>query len=403
MSNWIVSLLVVMNLSAQMDIATFLERVAKENLSIKAEYLKYNKQASTYYTNVLPERPELSLERSEILKGGSFDSANEKNLSITQKFKFPAIYYYKHKTARLNIDIAYQDYLDAGMNTLLSAKQEFITFIILKRKQDLLNEFLTRYSVVLKQMERLKKAGETSEMNLLRISLEYEQLLNEQRQFESKVVSQKQLLRTFLPDFTGEVNDSILIDTSLNKESLKTSLNEKLPFLKRSSLELEQSEYNQTKQYLNRLPDFSFTYRKQDIDHIKYNGFEFGISIPLWIPKEVEEVQVASIQMNISELQSKSSKIFSNSFLEKSWNSYQNELLNWKKYKISLLPKSEKVFSIAQKQYKAGEITYFEFIDNYRVWKNIRLSELDQRLSLLKTQSELNQTNLLNYLEMKEN
>lgn len=247
MSKWIISLFFVLNLSAQMDISSFLQGVANENLSIKAAYLNYDKHASTYYTNVLPDRPELTFERSEISTGSSLSTANEKNVALTQTFQFPLTYFYKRKTANLDIKIAYQTYLESALKVIKNAKNEASTYIVLKKKQALINEFLKRYSILLKQMEFLKVAGETSEMNLLRISLEYEQLLNEQKRFESDVFAQKEVLKAFLPGFHEGLIDSIFISENLKKINIEKELTNNLPFLKRSELELNRSEFNKTK------------------------------------------------------------------------------------------------------------------------------------------------------------
>lgn len=123
------------------------------------------------------------------------------------------------------------------------------------------------------------------------------------------------------------------------------------------------------------------------------------MSIPLWVPKEVEEVQVASIENELSVLKKSNNKRILNQFIESNWTKYQAEYLNWNRFKTTLLPKSEKVLGFTEKQYNAGEISYFGFINNYRLWKNIHLSELDQRLVLSILQSELTQTELLNYIK----
>ena len=402
MSKWMISLLVVVQFYAQMDIHTFLKNVAEQNLSIKANYLEYKQQASTYYTTILPERPEISFERNEISKGRSISSANEKSVSISQSFEFPLNYYYKAKKAGLSEEIAYQAYLEKSLKVLLTAKKEAFKYYSLVQKQILIKDFIERYSVVLKQMKQMKSAGEVSEMDLLRISLEYEKLINDKQELDSKLLFQKELLKTYFPEFDGNLFISIEIDSTLNKAVIKEKLRTTLPFLVKATLEQEKANKSNTLSYLKRLPDLSFTYRRQDIENIKYNGFEFGFSIPLWVPKELEEIKQTQIMSQSASIGLKSGERDFNQFFKSTWSTYQANLSNWERFKSSLLPKSEKVFWIVQKEYQAGEISYLEFIDTYRVWKNIRLSELNQQLALQNSIAELTQTNLLKFFKKED-
>lgn len=403
MSKWLVTLFLVLTLNAQTSVEEFLINVAAQNPMISSAHLKYKQEANKYYINLLPERPEISWENSEILNGNSIGSAKEKTLSLSQKFKFPAVYLFNHRISNLEIKIAYQDYLANGIKILLTAQKELYKFILLKKKETLINEFLNRYSLVLQQTEKLKNAGEISEMDLLRISLEFESLLNVKTIFNKDLISQKEILKSFYPEFQDTMTDSIFINTNLIKIEIKEKYDLNLPQIKRSNLTLKKSDLSVSNEYFKRFPDFTFSYLNQRIENVDFNGFEFGISIPLWIPKEIEEVQNQSIQHDISIFEKKSILLFSNQIFENNWNKYQSELENWNRYNNSLLPKAERVFTIANKQYNAGETTYFEFIDNYRIWKNIRLSELDQRLELVQVLADLNQTDLIKYLKKEIN
>jgi cobalt-zinc-cadmium resistance protein CzcA len=402
MHKWIIPMLVVLNLSAQMNLSTFIKKVGNENLEINAAYLKYEQEVSTFYSKILPNRPILSIERNEISSGAGLESANEKSVSITQDFQFPLNYYYLGKFANTDINIAYQTYLESAIDILNTSKNEAIRYVVFKQKMNLLKDFLDRYTLVHEQMKRQYKVGEISEMDYLRISIEYQQLIIEVSQLEKSIYSQKEKLKTYLASFDGELADTLEIDNKLNKETLLTEYHAKLPTLERSKQELEQSDTQITSQYLNRLPNFSFTYREQEISNISYSGFDFGLSIPLWIPKEFEEVELSYIQRDLSTQKVNSVERNLTSFIDAKWNESKLEFENWNRYKSILVPSSEKVFSTAKKQYEGGEISYFEFIDNYRIWKNTRISELDQKLTLLLTQSDLTKIYLLKFIERKQ-
>jgi cobalt-zinc-cadmium efflux system outer membrane protein len=144
------------------------------------------------------------------------------------------------------------------------------------------------------------------------------------------------------------------------------------PSYKSSEKELEAAGYFLKESKSNILPDIRFNLYKQDYGTgYNYNGFEVGLSFPIWYPLD----QKGKIRMNLArqeEIQWKQKEIRSGvkEQLEHAWHSYEVSRSTIKRYDETIRSKAEKLQSLTLSAYRLGEVDMLNLIYSQQVYLN---------------------------------
>jgi len=144
------------------------------------------------------------------------------------------------------------------------------------------------------------------------------------------------------------------------------------PSYKSSEKELEAAGYFLKEAKSNILPDIRFNLYKQDYGTgYNYNGFEVGLSFPIWYPLD----QKGKIRMNLArqeEIQWKQKEIRSGvkEQLEHAWHSYEVSRSTIKRYDETIRSKAEKLQSLTLSAYRLGEVDMLNLIYSQQVYLN---------------------------------
>ena len=144
------------------------------------------------------------------------------------------------------------------------------------------------------------------------------------------------------------------------------------PAYKSSSMELEASKFFLKEAKSNILPDIRFNLYKQDYGTgYKFNGFDIGLSFPIWYPLE----QRGRIKMNLArqdEIQWKQQEIRLDikMHLEHAWHSYEVSRSTIKRYDETIRSKAEKLQSLTLNAYRLGEIDLLNLINAQQIYLN---------------------------------
>jgi cobalt-zinc-cadmium efflux system outer membrane protein len=144
------------------------------------------------------------------------------------------------------------------------------------------------------------------------------------------------------------------------------------PSYKSSARELAASGYFLKEARSNILPDIRFNLYKQDYGTgYNFNGFELGLSFPIWYPLE----QKGKIRMNLArqeEIQWKQKEIRSGvkEQIEHAWHSYEVSRSTIKRYDETIRSKAEKLRTLTLSAYRLGEIDLLNLINAQQIYLN---------------------------------
>ena len=169
------------------------------------------------------------------------------------------------------------------------------------------------------------------------------------------------------------------------------------PAYQSSVKELDAAGYFLKEAKSNILPDIRFNLYKQDYGTgYNFNGFELGLSFPIWYPLE----QKGRIRMNLArqeEILWKQKEIRSGvkEQIEHAWHSYEVSRTTIKRYDETIRSKAEKLQSLTLSAYRLGEVDLLNLILAQQIYLNsqqrylsalrdyyIQLVELERFLNL---------------------
>jgi cobalt-zinc-cadmium efflux system outer membrane protein len=147
----------------------------------------------------------------------------------------------------------------------------------------------------------------------------------------------------------------------------------------------------------NILPDIRFNlYRQNYGDGFDYNGFEVGLSIPVWLPFEQKgRIRMAEARQTEIEWQQKSIELDMKQQIEHAWHSYETSRRTIERYKNTMSGKSLKLQQMSIRAYRLGEIDLLNLISAQQIYLNNQnryISSLrDYYLQLAQLEKFLNQ------------
>ncbi|HZL11576.1 MAG TPA: TolC family protein [Prolixibacteraceae bacterium] len=144
------------------------------------------------------------------------------------------------------------------------------------------------------------------------------------------------------------------------------------PAYKSSERELAASNYFLKEARSNILPDIRFNLYKQDYGTgYNFNGFEVGLSFPIWYPLE----QKGRIKMTLAkqdEIQWKQKGIRQDmkKKIEHAWHSYEVSRSTIKRYDETIRSKAEKLETLTLIAYRLGEVDLLNLIQSQQIYLN---------------------------------
>jgi cobalt-zinc-cadmium efflux system outer membrane protein len=115
----------------------------------------------------------------------------------------------------------------------------------------------------------------------------------------------------------------------------------------------------------NILPDIRFNlYRQNYGDGFNYNGFEIGLSFPVWLPFEQKgRIKMAEARRTEIEWQQKAIELDMKQQIEHAWHSYQSSKQIIDRYNNSMSAKSQKLQNLSMEAYRLGETGLLNLIN----------------------------------------
>lgn len=122
----------------------------------------------------------------------------------------------------------------------------------------------------------------------------------------------------------------------------------------------------------NILPDFRFNLYKQNYGSgFNYNGFEVGVSIPIWLPFEQKgKIRMAEARQAEISWQQKSIELDMKQQIEHAWHNYETSKRTIERYKTTIGGKSLKLQQLSIRAYRLGETDLLNLINAQQIYLN---------------------------------
>jgi len=350
----------------------------------------------------------LEVEQQNVLKKTSFDlpktnisvlngqyssKARDIYIGITQDIYFPTVYIQQNEVQNQSVTLSEKN-LAVTQNELIknvtSAYYQLMyasEFLKLQFYQDsIYRNFSTK-------AELKYKTGESSYLELLSAKNKYQEVQLQKNQAEADVkIFQQELQKLMNVEYKISLVENKLQKITLKENSNSSAIKqnplldyyEQKIFLANSQLSLEKNKF---------LPDFSVGYFNQSLDNVKgFQGFQFGIGIPIFFWGQQGKVESAKLQTQIAQSDFENEQNNLKTIFNQQLQAYQkfSDVVSY--YESTGLKQSDEILKVSQLAYSNGEIGYVEYIQNLA-------QAITIKSEYLKNVNEFNQTVIaINYL-----
>lgn len=328
------------------------------------------------------------------LMHGQYNSTyKDNNFGVSQDFSFPTIYTSQGKVQKQNVLLSEKALVLTQSELIRNVKSAYYQLLLGKEKLKLLTTQDSIYKKFSDIAELKYKTGETSNLEKLSAISKSQEVQLQKGQAEADIeICQQELQKLLGKNEPVSIADSKLQKLALtaNKDTTAIKQNPMLAYYNQkisvasSQLGLEKNKF---------LPDLSVGYFNQSLDGVTgFQGFQFGVGIPIFFTGQRGRVQSAKIQTEIAKSNAESYENGLKTHFNQQLQEYKklSDLLNY--YEATGLKQADQILRITQFSYKKGEIGYIEYIQNLTQALAIKSDYLD-------TLNLFNQTTInLNFL-----
>jgi outer membrane protein, heavy metal efflux system len=332
-------------------------------------------QKVSLWQNIEISQPEISYTK-EGIGSEEYCSYAEKRITITQEIEFPLTAVYRVKALKQEAEA--QKYLMKAIEKEIKVdiKSKYINVLYAQyfqeskdNQQKLLQDL---YNVVCNKFE----ANTENNFNVANMELQLNEAKNDFEQ--SKLLLRQAKYNLFnsmgLPleqqKRTIKFSDS-LSTTNIDFSQIQAFLEEVIhPGYQSFEHKLSASNYFLKEAKSKIFPDIRFSYYKQDYGSgFDFNGFEIGLSLPLWQLFE-QNGEVKNAKGSHKELSIKQQEIVENMNvkIESAWQKFSDNCTIIDRYENSLFQKDQEFKTLSLKAYELGEIDLFNLLSAQQMY-----------------------------------
>lgn len=353
------------------------DQAIQNNARINQLRAQLNQKKEAWRTQTGIAAPEISYMK-EGINNKAADPFQEQRINISQSLDFPLTASYRLKALKeeqkaLEFNIKEEERIvKAGVK---SRYIDVIYALYLQRLREQQLKLSTElYNAVYTQFE----TGMGNGMDLTKAELQVAEANNDiddaRRQLHQARYSLFNLMG--LPPenqkYTIEFMDKLRSNNVEISQITALSVLTDQPAYQSTVSQLNSSGYYLKEAKSNILPDIRFNLYKQDYGTgFNYNGFEVGLSFPLWYGLEQKgNIRINKIRQE--EIQWKQKEIRSGvkEQIEHAWHSYEVSRSTIKRYDETIRSKAEKLQSLTLSAYRLGEVDLLNLINAQQIYLN---------------------------------
>jgi outer membrane protein, heavy metal efflux system len=373
------------------DVLSIKDAVAialKNNPHVLAAQKQISAERGRFWRGISPPAPSLSVNYEYIPKSSSINRFGEKTVEISQSLDFPTNILLHGSQLSSQIAIAEAEYAATSVAITAEVKIAYYNLLAKQKKLELAKENLEIAEDFASKAEIRYNVGEGTNLERLTANVQRSQARNAIQVAENDRKIAFGELFYILGTSKEEQTNVITLTDSLAYKPIMLSLEQLLESafavnsnLKAASEKVSASSIGRALAWSSILPSLSASYYRQTVNgNPDFYGVSFGISIPLWFLFDQRgQIQEASANLSIADADLQSIRNFvcvdvKNAFLEMTNNRRQVEI-----HQTDILPQAEETYRTALESYKAGDITYIEFLQA----RQILISSRDEYIEVL--------------------
>jgi cobalt-zinc-cadmium efflux system outer membrane protein len=353
------------------------DQAIQNNAQINQMRSQLDQKKQEWRTQTGISSPEISYMK-EGINNKAADTFQEQRLTVSQSVDFPLTTSYRLKALKEEEKALEFSIQEEERKVKVGVKSRYIDVIYTLHLQKLRDQQLKLatelYNAVYTQFE----TGMGNGMDLTKAELQVAESNNDIDAARSQLHQARYSLFMLMglpPEnqkYTIEFMDTLQSkDVEISQITALSVLTEQ-PSYKSSEKELAASGYFLKEAKSNILPDIRFNLYKQDYGTgYNFNGFEVGLSFPIWYPLE-QKGRIKMNQARQEEIQWKQKEIRSGvkEQIEHAWHSYEVSRSTIKRYDETIRSKAEKLQSLTLSAYRLGEVDLLNLILAQQIYLN---------------------------------
>ena len=306
-------------------------------------------------------------------------------LGVQQTFEFPTVYSRQAQLGRAQVNLAQRNQQVSRNTVQREVRLSYLALQIAEAQQRQLASQDSLLRTLAAASERLYKAGEVDYLQRVSTEAESRQAANRLQQAAADRRAAQNRLSLLLGRPTTELTtgaDLTALGTLVlppgnapTADSAQLQANPQLAFALQN---IEVSKLNLRLARARALPGVVLGYQNQgERDSPVKNRFQAGLSLPLYFWNYRSQIRAADARLQASLAQRAATGLEVN-------REYQQALADVAKFEASLryfqqtgLPQSKTIVSTAQRLFKAGEVSYYLFVQSVNQAFQIRADYLD--------------------------
>ncbi len=298
-------------------------------------------------------------------------------LGVQQTFSFPTLYISQGKLQNQEVQSSKISLDVSRLELVKNVRLVYNRLTYDNTRLRVLTDQDSTYSGFAKAAEVRYKSGETTLLEKVTADARFRDVQLQEKQAEADLVIDRREFQKLL----NTKQDYIVIgglekqDFSTGNDSMVEKENPVLIFY-RQNINIAKAKLSLEKNRL--LPDFTVGYNAQTVNGAAgYYGYEAGINIPVWFRAGQGKIQASRLDLQIanSDYENVLNDFLSGYDQEKSTLDKWREQVNY--YENIGLKQAETILNTAVENYRSGNISYVEYIQDVSEAFNIRLRYLD--------------------------
>lgn len=303
---------------------------------------------------------------------------NDNNLTISQTIPFPTVFGAKSSLANAQTKGAELKTAATKNELTLQIRQVYYQLLFWKGYQMLLLKQDTMYTQMSKSADLRYKTGDGTLLEKTSAETRVSEAQNKLKQVEAEIMAMNIRLQGLMGvTYPVEImaTDSLIRPFNLINDSAAVNANPQLAYMKQ---QIEIAEKEKSVVSASTLPEFKIGYFNQSLYGVpldatntqfagagnRFQGFQFGIVVPLWFAPQLNKSKAAQKQVEINEMSYQSEQIMLQSYYDQAVQHYIAAKNNLDYYSAVALPNANLIEKQSQTSYSKGQIGYAEHLLN---------------------------------------
>lgn len=351
------------------------ERAIKDNTELNQMRARLYQKENEWRTNTGISAPEISYFKEGISDDPTAPFA-EKRMAITQEVDFPLTSVYRLKALKQEVEAQQNIILAKEKEIQSQVKSKYIEVVyalyLQRSRKNQLNLAQELYNAVYTKFE----TGLGNGIDLVNAEIQLDEARNDLDQSEWITHQARYGLFNVIGLPIDEQKYSIqftdtLLATDVDISQIQAlAVQEEQPAYRASMNMLNASDFFLKEAKSNILPDIRFSLYKQDYGTgYDFNGFEIGLSIPIWYPFDQKgKMQMATARKEELLWNQKEIQLNMKREIEYAWHNYSVSRSIVNRYHDSMKDRASKLQSMTLKAYQLGEIDLLELLNAQQIY-----------------------------------